>query len=90
MPGIMTDGDASQDTLFYQTEAGKYVPRSVFVDLEPTVVDQVRTGTYKHLFNPENVISGKEDAANNYARGYYTIGKEMIDLLMYRIGKLVD
>ena len=90
MPGIMTDGDASQDTLFYQTETGKYVPRSVLIDLEPTVVDQVRTGTYKHLFNPENVISGKEDAANNYARGYYTIGKEMIDLLMYRIRKLVD
>lgn len=44
---------------------GKYVPRSVYVDLEPSVLDEVRTGTYRHLFHPEQLISGKEDAANN-------------------------
>jgi tubulin alpha len=48
--------------------------RAVFVDLEPTVVDEVRTGTYRQLFHPEQLITGKEDAANNYARGHYTIG----------------
>ena len=31
-------------------------------DLEPTVVDEVRTGTYRQLFHPEQLISGKEDA----------------------------
>jgi len=46
------------------------------VDLEPTVVDEVRTGTYRQLFHPEQLITGKEDAANNFARGHYTIGKE--------------
>ena len=40
--------------------------------------DEVRTGTYRQLFKPENMITGKEDAANNYARGHYTIGKELI------------
>ena len=48
--------------------AGKHVPRAVFVDLEPTVVDEVRTGTYRQLYHPEQLITGKEDAANNYAR----------------------
>jgi tubulin alpha len=42
-----------------------HVPRTVFVDLEPTVVDEVRTGTYRQLYHPEQLISGKEDAANN-------------------------
>ena len=37
--------------------------------------DEIRTGTYKQLFHPEQMITGKEDAANNYARGHYTIGK---------------
>ncbi|PIO64590.1 hypothetical protein TELCIR_13778 [Teladorsagia circumcincta] len=64
---------------------GKHVPRAVFVDLEPTVVDEVRTGTYAKLFHPEQLITGKEDAANNYARGHYTIGKELIDVCMDRI-----
>ena len=60
------------------------------MDLEPTVVDEVRTGTYRQLFHPEQLISGKEDAANNYARGHYTIGKEQIDIAMDRIRRLSD
>lgn len=51
--------------------------------------DEVRTGTYRQLFHPEQLITGKEDAANNYARGHYTIGKEIIDLVLDRIRKLV-
>ena len=38
--------------------------------------DEVRTGTYRQLFSPNNLITGKEDAANNYARGHYTVGKD--------------
>ena len=55
------------NTFFSETGAGKHVPRCVMVDLEPTVVDEVRTGTYRQLFHPEQLISGKEDAANNFA-----------------------
>jgi len=50
----------------------------------------VRTGTYRQLFHPEQLISGKEDAANNFARGHYTIGKEIVDLVLDRIRKLAD
>uniref|UniRef100_A0A8C4SDZ5 Tubulin alpha chain, testis-specific-like n=1 Tax=Erpetoichthys calabaricus TaxID=27687 RepID=A0A8C4SDZ5_ERPCA len=60
-------GDNSYDTFFSETGAGKLNPRAIFVDLEPTVIDEVRTGTYRHLFHPEQLITGKEDAANNYA-----------------------
>ena len=65
-------GDDAFNTFFSETGAGKHVPRAVFVDLEPTVIDEVRTGTYRQLFHPEQLISGKEDAANNFARGHYT------------------
>jgi hypothetical protein len=47
---------------------GKYVPRTIYVDLEPNVVDEVRTGTYRNLFHPEQMITGKEDASNNCMR----------------------
>ena len=83
-------GDDAFNTFFSETGAGKHVPRCVFVDLEPTVADEVRTGTYRQLFHPEQVITGKEDAANNYARGHYTIGKEIVDLVLDRIRKLAD
>ena len=60
------------NTFFSETGSGKHVPRAIFVDLEPTVIDEVRTGAYRQLFHPEQLISGKEDAANNFARGHYT------------------
>jgi len=100
--GILPDGtsapdsgskglkDASYSTFFSETGAGKHVPRAVFVDLESTVVDQVRTSAYRQLYHPEQLITGKEDAANNYARGHYTIGKEIVDSVLYRIRKLAD
>ena len=31
-----------------------------------------------------------KDAANNYTRGHYTIGKEIVDLVLDRIRKLAD
>ncbi|XP_047100357.1 tubulin alpha-1 chain-like isoform X2 [Schistocerca piceifrons] len=83
-------GEDSFNTFFSETSTGKHVPRAVFVDLEPSVVDEVRTGTYRNLFHPEQLITGKEDAANNYARGYYTIGKECIDVTLDRIRKMAD
>jgi tubulin alpha len=79
--------DTSFSTFFNETDSGKHVPRAIFVDLEPTVIDQVRTGAYRHLFHPEELITGKEDAANNYARGHYTVGKEIIDLVVEKIRK---
>jgi tubulin alpha len=65
------------------------VPRSLFIDLDPSPIDEIRTGSYRSLFHPEMLISGKEDAANNYARGHYTIGKEMVDNVMDRIRRAV-
>ncbi len=74
-------GDDAFNTFFSETGAGKHVPRCIFLDLEPTVVDEVRTGTYRQLFHPEQLISGKEDAANNFARGHYT--SESVALLVH-------
>ncbi|KAJ5521143.1 Tubulin [Penicillium fimorum] len=67
----------SYETFFTETSGGKYVPRSIFVDLDPSPIDEIRTGTYRDLFHPQGLISGKEDAANNYARGHYTVGREI-------------
>ena len=82
--------DDSFSTFFSETGTGKHVPRAVFLDLEPSVIDEIRTGTYRQLFHPEQMVSGKEDAANNYARGHYTVGKEIIDLVLDRVRKLAD
>merc|ERR1711997_252638 len=77
-------------TFYEETGTGQYVPRNITVDLEPTVVDDVRTGTRANMFHPEFLLNGKEDAANNFARGHYTVGKEILDQVNDRLRKLVD
>ena len=41
------------------------MPRSLYIDLEPNVIDEVRNGPYRSLFHPETLLTGKEDAASN-------------------------
>ena len=65
--------DSGFSTFFSETGNGKHVPRSLYVDLEPGVIDDVKNGPYRSLFHPETMITGKEDAANNCAlRGCLT------------------
>ena len=92
MPGDKSVGveNSSYNTFFGETQAGKHVPRAVMVDLEPTVCDSIRTGEYRDLYHPESIINGKEDAANNYARGHYTIGKDIIDTVLDKVRKMTD
>ncbi|POI26570.1 hypothetical protein CIB84_009681 [Bambusicola thoracicus] len=73
----MTTSTPSSVISSYRT--GKHMPHAVFVDLEPTLIDEVHMGTYRQLFRPEQLITGKEDVANNYFQVYYTTGKD--DLL---------
>ena len=90
--GLMAPGgdESSLGTFFNEASTGKWVPRAVYLDLEPTVIDEVRCGDYRSLYHPEQLISAKEDAANNFARGHYTVGKEIIDLTMERIRRIAD
>lgn len=92
MPSDSTVGQENDsfNTFFSETSSGKHVPRAIYADLEPSVCDEVRAGAYKSLYHPEQIINGKEDAANNYARGHYTTGKEIVDAVLDRIRKLAD
>jgi len=85
-----TAANKDANVFFQETGKGKFVPRNLMIDLEPSVVDTIRTGEYSKLYHPSDLISGNEDAANNYARGHYTVGKEHIDRVMDRLHKLAD
>ncbi|PHJ24759.1 tubulin alpha chain [Cystoisospora suis] len=82
--------DSSFSPFFMETSQKQYVPRCVMVDLEPTVIDDVRKGCYGKLFHPDYLLSGKEDAANNFARGYYTVGRDMSETTLERLRRLAE
>ncbi|KAI1733237.1 tubulin/FtsZ family, GTPase domain-containing protein [Ditylenchus destructor] len=68
----------------YYNEAigGKYVPRAILVDLEPGTMDTIRSGPYGQLFRPDNFVFGQSGAGNNWAKGHYTEGAELVDSVL--------
>jgi len=92
MPGDKTLGGGTDafNTFFSETESGKHVPRALYADLEESVVDEIRMGAFRQMYHPEQLITGKEDAANNFARGHYTVGKELVDVILDKIRKIAD
>ena len=58
---------------------GKYVPRAILVDLEPGTMDSVRSGPFGQIFRPDNFVFGQSGAGNNWAKGHYTEGAELVD-----------
>merc|ERR1712157_402672 len=68
----------------YYNEAtgGRYVPRAILMDLEPGTMDSVRAGPFGQLFRPDNFVFGQTGAGNNWAKGRYTEGAELIDSVL--------
>ncbi|KFB41636.1 AGAP007834-PA-like protein [Anopheles sinensis] len=67
-----TDGIDRKDVFFYQADDDHYIPRSVLLDLEPRVINNIMTSPYAKLYNPENVYLSKDGggAGNNWASGF--------------------
>ncbi|XP_044010508.1 tubulin alpha-4 chain-like isoform X2 [Aphidius gifuensis] len=77
--------DDGIETFFVHPSTGKFVPRAIMVDLEPSVISEFRNSKHQGLFHPDQLISGKEDAANNFARGYYTVGQKLLEKVYEKI-----
>ena len=75
------------DVYFHEGMGGRYVPRAVLTDLEPGTMDAIRAGTYGQLFRPDNFVFGQSGAGNNWAKGHYTEGAELVDAVMEVIRK---
>ena len=67
---------------FNEATGGRYVPRAVLMDLEPGTMDSVRAGPFGQLFRPDNFVFGQTGAGNNWAKGHYTEGAELIDSVL--------
>ena len=67
---------------FNEATGGRYVPRAVLMDLEPGTMDSVRAGPYGQIFRPDNFVFGQSGAGNNWAKGHYTEGAELIDSVL--------
>ncbi|KPP66630.1 tubulin, beta 4B class IVb-like [Scleropages formosus] len=80
-------GDSDQqleriNVYYNEVTRGKYVPRAVLVDLDPDSMCYVRYSPYGQVFRPDNFIFGQSGACNNWAKGHYTNGAELVDSVL--------
>jgi tubulin beta len=45
-------------------------------------MDSVRSGPYGRIFRPDNFVFGQSGAGNNWAKGHYTEGAELVDSVL--------
>lgn len=88
-----TEGMAGdrKDVFFYQADDEHYIPRAILVDLEPRVINNIMSGPYKSLYNPENIYSNTSGggAGNNWAQGY-AAGEKAADELIEMLDREAD
>ncbi|SGY34377.1 BQ5605_C002g01623 [Microbotryum silenes-dioicae] len=78
-----TDLQLERINVYYnEAGTGKYVPRAVLVDLEPGTMDVIQGGPLGGLFRPDNFVFGQSGAGNNWAKGHYTEGAELVDQVL--------
>lgn len=65
----------------------KYVPRAVLVDLEPSTMDAIRGDAFGRIFRPDNIVCGGTGAGNNWAKGHFTEGADLLEAILDVIRK---
>ncbi|KAI7945500.1 hypothetical protein MJO29_011888 [Puccinia striiformis f. sp. tritici] len=67
---------------FSEASNDKWVPRALNVDLEPNTMEAIRSGPLGKLHRPDNYVNGQSGAGNNFAKGFYTEGAELVESVM--------
>ena len=82
--------DQAISSFFDESKDGTFIARNLMIDTDPNVINHIKCCSHSKLYDPEYLLYGQQDAGNNFARGYYTIGREMIDKINDKIRKVCD
>ena len=59
------------DVYFNENEQGKFIPRSILVDLDKELINEVSSSSILSLIDKKNIICGDSNIRNNWAAGFY-------------------
>eukprot|EP01064_Diplonema_japonicum_P010827 TRINITY_DN1805_c0_g2_i2.p1 TRINITY_DN1805_c0_g2~~TRINITY_DN1805_c0_g2_i2.p1 ORF type:complete len:448 (+),score=86.83 TRINITY_DN1805_c0_g2_i2:45-1346(+) len=76
--------------VYYNEEpTGRYVPRTVLLDLDPSPLDCLRYDSHTQ-YRKENFLSSTTGTGSNWAKGHYSEGADMLDPTMDTIRKEIE
>jgi len=88
--GNQPDQDLDKVSVYMRSAGERYVPRACLIDLEPGTVDVIKASPVGTLFKPDNFVFGASGAGNNWAKGHYTEGAELIEEALDVVRKEVE
>ena len=75
-------------SLFKASDSNDLIPRTIFIDLDPTPIDQLKK--LAPTFNFKHFVKGSESSSSNYVRGSYTLGREILEDCLREIQRLAE
>ncbi|CAD8141138.1 unnamed protein product [Paramecium pentaurelia] len=67
---------------FSEVQGLRYSPRAIYFDLESGSIDTIRAGPLGQIFKPDNFIFSQTGTGNNWAKGHYSEGADLIDSVL--------
>ncbi|CAF0911752.1 unnamed protein product [Brachionus calyciflorus] len=82
----------NNEIFFEQSSAGKYIPRSIMIDLDTDCINEIKIGKMKNIYDPDNYIagSGQLKAKKIYSYAYYEQSKNVLSKIKNTIRECVD
>jgi len=78
------------DIYFAEETGGKFFPRCVLADLEPSTMDCVRGSLFGEMFRSDNYVYGNSGSGNNFAKGYKHDGNLLLPAVWDTLTKEVE
>lgn len=76
--------------VYFECAPNRFVPRTIFCDLDSTHINSIKNGLNGTLFNPDYMVTGASGTGNNFARGCITDGCELVDAAHEIVRKQVE
>jgi hypothetical protein len=85
--GSSNTANQEETKLNFSFKDKKYTPRSILVDLEQSVLDNIRLGPLSKLYNSENILNTKQGSGGTFAGGRYCVDGSFTESVLNRIRK---
>jgi tubulin beta len=77
--------------VFYnESSTGRFVPRALLFDMEPGTLNFVRSDEWGSLYHPNSYIFGRTGAGNNWAKGFYGDGAQLVTAVKDQVRKMME
>lgn len=85
-------GEDPFNTFFAETAAGQHVPRTIFLDTDPSSREDALNSAHGKLFHPDNLLAWKQDSRSNFFEGRtacheYKIKEATMDVIRKEVDK---